>query len=122
MTFRRCMAQAALECRRGHSALSAWRGWRRHGSACGQTPRIVASSAWFRGPLYHEDVIVAGAGIIGLTCAWRIALTGFPVTIFDSGEPARQASWAAAGMLAPGGEFCANSALAQMALRSAAQY
>jgi len=50
-------------------------------------------------------VIVAGGGIIGLACAWRLARSGLPVTLFDARELAAEASWAAAGMLAPGGEW-----------------
>ncbi len=46
------------------------------------------------------DVIVVGAGVIGLSVAWRAAQEGLTVAICDP-EPARGASWAAAGMLAP---------------------
>lgn len=54
------------------------------------------SSADGRAP----DVVVVGAGAIGLTVAWRSALAGMKVTMVDE-TPARGASWAAAGMLAP---------------------
>lgn len=67
-------------------------------------------------------MIVAGAGIIGLACAWRLALKGVPVVVFDAREAAAEASWAAAGMLAPGGEISEDSPLARMALASLAQY
>ena len=46
------------------------------------------------------DVAVVGAGVIGLSVAWRAAQEGLTVAICDP-EPARGASWAAAGMLAP---------------------
>jgi glycine oxidase len=46
------------------------------------------------------DVAVIGAGVIGLSVAWRAARDGLKVAICDP-EPARGASWAAAGMLAP---------------------
>jgi len=46
------------------------------------------------------DVAVVGAGVIGLSVAWRTAQEGLTVAICDP-EPARGASWAAAGMLAP---------------------
>jgi len=65
---------------------------------------------------------VVGAGIIGLSCAWRLAQRGHRVTIFDSRETACEASWAGAGMLAPGGELEEASPLTQMALSSLAQY
>ena len=67
-------------------------------------------------------MIVVGAGIIGLSCAWRLAQRGYGVTIFDSGEAGCEASWAGAGMLAPGGELEEPSPLTQMALSSLAQY
>jgi glycine oxidase ThiO len=50
-------------------------------------------------------VIIIGAGIIGLSVAWRLAQRGVRVTILERGTAASEASWAAAGMLAPGGEF-----------------
>jgi glycine oxidase len=67
-------------------------------------------------------MIIAGAGIIGLSCAWRIARCKIPVTIFDAGTAGGEASWAGAGMLAPGGEMEEQSSLTQMALRSLAIY
>jgi glycine oxidase len=50
-------------------------------------------------------VIIVGAGIIGLSLAWRLAQRGARVTVLDRSGAAGEASWAAAGMLAPGGEF-----------------
>jgi glycine oxidase len=47
--------------------------------------------------------LVVGAGIIGLTSAFRLAQSGHSVTIFDP-TPARGATWASAGMLAPSAE------------------
>jgi len=49
------------------------------------------------------DVIVVGAGSIGLGCAWRAALAGAAVVVVDP-SPERAASRVAAGMLAPAGE------------------
>ncbi|MDQ2729838.1 MAG: glycine oxidase ThiO [Actinomycetota bacterium] len=46
------------------------------------------------------DVVVAGAGVIGLAVAWEVAATGARVVVCDP-SPATGASWAAAGMLAP---------------------
>lgn len=48
-------------------------------------------------------VIVVGAGIIGLSTAWRLRCRGVVVTIVDP-APAMGASHAAAGMLAPAAE------------------
>ena len=41
-----------------------------------------------------------GGGVIGLSCAWRLARRGVAVTVVDP-SPGHGASWAAAGMLAP---------------------
>jgi glycine oxidase len=49
------------------------------------------------------DVVVVGAGVIGLSVAWQAARAGMTVTVIDP-RPGRAASWAAAGMLAPVGE------------------
>lgn len=46
------------------------------------------------------DVAVVGAGIVGLTTAYELTKRGFNVRIFDP-WPASEASFAAAGMLAP---------------------
>lgn len=69
-----------------------------------------------------KSVTIAGAGIIGLSSAWRLARQGWQVTVFDPREPVSESSWAAAGMLAPGGEIDSNASLAQMALRSLGMY
>lgn len=67
-------------------------------------------------------MIIAGAGIIGLSCAWRLSHCKIPVTVFDAREPGCEASWAGAGMLAPGGELSKTSPLTRMALDSLAMY
>jgi len=67
-------------------------------------------------------VIVTGAGIIGLSSAWRMARAGLRIVLFDAREAAAEASWAGAGMLAPGGEIDTHSELAAMALRSLHAY
>lgn len=46
-------------------------------------------------------IAVVGGGVIGLACAWRLAGSGLRVTLYDAAPEAREASWAAAGMLAP---------------------
>lgn len=67
-------------------------------------------------------MIVVGGGIIGLSCAWLLARKGLTVTLFDARETGAEASWAAAGMLAPGGEFEEDSPVARMALQSLGLY
>ncbi len=47
-----------------------------------------------------SELIVVGAGVIGLTCAWRAAEAGHDVVVVDP-APASGASWVAGGMLAP---------------------
>jgi glycine oxidase len=46
------------------------------------------------------ELLVLGAGVIGLSCAWRAAQSGLRVTVLDP-TPASGASWVAGGMLAP---------------------
>jgi glycine oxidase len=48
----------------------------------------------------HPDVLVIGAGVIGLASAWRLAQQGFDVQVVDP-DPGGGASGVAAGMLAP---------------------
>ncbi|WP_369044926.1 glycine oxidase ThiO [Sinomonas sp. P10A9] len=52
----------------------------------------------------HSDVIVVGAGVIGLGIAWEAARTGRRVLVVDP-EPGSGASFAAAGMLAAVSEY-----------------
>ncbi len=49
------------------------------------------------------ELLVVGAGIIGLSCAWRAARAGIETIVIDAG-PRERASAVAAGMLAPIGE------------------
>ena len=46
------------------------------------------------------DAIIVGAGIIGLSLAIELRKSGRSVLLVDKGEPGREASWAAGGMLA----------------------
>lgn len=47
-------------------------------------------------------VAIIGAGVNGLAIGWRLARAGCPVDVYDRGPVGREASWAAAGMLAAG--------------------
>jgi glycine oxidase len=51
-------------------------------------------------PVLTSDVVVVGAGLIGLATAWRLAADGIQVTVCDP-TPGTQTSAVAAGMLAP---------------------
>jgi glycine oxidase len=46
-------------------------------------------------------IVVVGAGVSGLGIGWKLAEAGRAVTVIDRGRAGREASWAAAGMLAP---------------------
>ncbi|GGE44611.1 glycine oxidase ThiO [Agaricicola taiwanensis] len=45
------------------------------------------------------QVVIIGAGIVGLGAAWRLAQAGVAVAVFDKGQAGSGASYAAAGML-----------------------
>jgi glycine oxidase len=64
-------------------------------------------------------VIIVGAGIAGLAIGWRLAQAGAQVEIFERETAGRGATWAAAGMIIPGGEVEKGAAdLARFARRS----
>jgi glycine oxidase len=67
------------------------------------------------------DAIVIGAGIIGLSLALELRKTGMSVLIVERGEPGREASWAAGGMLV---DFADETrpALRELATASARMY
>jgi len=69
-----------------------------------------------------SDVAVVGAGLIGLSIANELAARGAEVTVFDRDEPARAASWAGAGMLAPFSEATADADLLALCRRSFEAY
>ncbi len=48
----------------------------------------------------YTRLTVIGAGVIGLSCAWRAAAAGLRVSLVDP-APASGSSWVAGGMLAP---------------------
>ena len=70
----------------------------------------------------HAEVCVIGAGLIGLASARELALRGATVRIFDARTPARAASWAGAGMLAPYSEAGSDSAMLELCIRSLQMY
>jgi len=46
------------------------------------------------------DVVVIGGGVIGLSLAWRLRHSDATVLVVEKGEPAREATYAAGGMIA----------------------
>jgi glycine oxidase len=61
---------------------------------CG-SPAILFYNAWMK----SWDVIIAGGGIIGLSLSIALRKSGASVLIVERGEPGREASSAAGGML-----------------------
>ena len=64
------------------------------------------------------NVAIIGSGIIGLSCAWRLAQRGCHVTTFDGNRESQEASWTAAGMLAPHNEATEPDALWHLCAQS----
>src|SRR5918994_4015791 len=70
-----------------------------------------------------SEVLVIGAGVIGLACAWRAAQRGLSVRVIDRETPGAGASRVAAGMLAPVGEASwGEETLLELNLASARAY
>jgi glycine oxidase len=68
------------------------------------------------------DVAIVGAGLIGCGVAYELAKRGVAVTVLDRAEPARAASWAGAGMLAPFSEATPDAALVALCRDSLERY
>ena len=47
------------------------------------------------------DIVVIGAGLIGMMCARELAREGARVTLLERGEAGRESSWAGGGILSP---------------------
>ncbi len=70
-----------------------------------------------------SDVLIVGGGIIGCALALKLVEERVKVIVVERNQPGREASWAAAGMLAPTSEGPHFSAAeAQLAAASAALY
>jgi glycine oxidase len=68
------------------------------------------------------DVVVVGAGLIGLSIAFELAGRGANVRVYDRAEPARAASWAGAGMLAPFTERIGDESLLALCAQALREY
>jgi glycine oxidase len=70
-----------------------------------------------------EQLVVVGAGVIGLAIGWRAAQRGMRPLVIDAGTPASGATGVAAGMLAPVTEAdFGEQALIELNLASAERY
>ncbi len=67
------------------------------------------------------DAVVVGAGVIGLSLGRRLRQEGLRVLVIDKGEPGREASYAAGGMIAHCDPHLPD-ALGPLAIASAAMY
>jgi glycine oxidase len=69
-----------------------------------------------------HDVIIVGGGVIGLSVARELAISGRSVLVLDRGNSTDATSWAAAGMLAPQSEADVPNPLFDLCLASARLY
>src|ERR1700756_839949 len=65
-----------------------------------RTATVNSGSPYYNGSVKSWDVIIAGAGIIGVSLALELRERGLDVLVLDRAEPGGEASSAAAGMLA----------------------
>jgi glycine oxidase len=68
-----------------------------------------------------SDLLIIGGGVIGLACALELRRRGASVTLLERHSCGNGASWAAAGMLAPGAEGLTGE-LANLAQKSLSLY
>ena len=72
--------------------------------------------------VHTSEIVVIGGGVIGLVIAWRLSHNGHRVTVLERGQIGREASWAAAGMLAPHCELDQPDAFFELCQKSLEAY
>ncbi|PXW86415.1 glycine oxidase [Nitrosomonas sp. Nm84] len=70
----------------------------------------------------NQDVIIVGAGIIGLATAERLLLQGAKVTILERNKAGQESSWAGGGILSPLCPWDYSDNVTQLASYSAKQF
>ncbi len=68
------------------------------------------------------DVLIVGAGVIGMSSAFLLAKYGLSVTVLERGEPGRESSWAGAGIIPPGNYSEAKHPLDELRALSSAYF
>ncbi len=66
----------------------------------------------------HQDIILVGGGVVGLSIAWELAKRDLSVTVLEQSDLGRAASWAGAGILPPPPGPGAEHPLDELARRS----
>ncbi|MCE5360180.1 glycine oxidase ThiO [Candidatus Igneacidithiobacillus taiwanensis] len=69
-----------------------------------------------------SEILVIGAGVIGLSAALRLRQAGLRVTVLERGSVGREASWAGGGILSPLHPWRYRPALLQLATAGMQQY
>lgn len=73
--------------------------------------------------MHSYDVVVVGAGVIGLACGWRLSQRGLKTAVVERGFANEGASRVATGMIAPVSEaYFGEEALLRLGLASTTQY
>jgi len=83
--------------------------------------RIFPTSLFYNAEVKTWDIIIIGGGIIGLSLALALRRRGANVLVVERGEPGREASYAAGGMLVDSG-LETPAALQPLATASARMY
>ncbi len=69
------------------------------GSCRADDESIFFSPGSFLSSSQTTDVLIIGAGVMGLSLAWELSRRGIRAAILERGEVGREASWAGAGMI-----------------------